>query len=284
MTNTLISDRDRFAAQHPEQRIALNGRDWGFLDIGTGPALILMPGTLGRCDIFWQQISALSDRLRIVSMSYPGTGDVADWANDIVAMMDHLDLEKTSILGSSLGGYLAQYVTGQAPDRFERLIAANTLHSVAGMDQRLPYALDLDTTPIDDLRAGFGKGLNQWRADYPDQSDLVDLLLMEVGGRIPEMELRSRLKALKAGPELPDPRLPLARIFTIQADDDPLIPPEMRAAVRGRLHPSAAYRFLSGGHFPYIARPAEYTALLEQVMGLAPTTTHEWGKEAERTL
>ncbi|MBK0328899.1 alpha/beta hydrolase [Rhodobacteraceae bacterium F11138] len=283
MTNTLISDRDRFAEKHPEQRIGLNGRDWGYLDIGSGPALLLIPGTLGRCDIFWQQIIALSDRLRIIATSYPETGGIADWADDILALMDHLGLASTTILGSSLGGYLAQYVVGQAPNRFDRLIAANTLHSVIGLDQRMPYALDLHTTPIGDLRAGFGTGLQQWRNDHPDQSDLVDLLLMEVGGRIPEMELRNRLNALKTGPELPETTLPAARIFTVQADDDPLIPPEMRAAVRARLQPSAAYRFLSGGHFPYVARPAEYTALLEQIMGLAPTSGHDWGTGPERT-
>ncbi|MEO9778934.1 MAG: alpha/beta hydrolase [Sedimentitalea sp.] len=284
MTNALISDRDQFAEKHPEQRITLNGRDWGYLDIGSGPALILIPGTLGRCDIFWQQISALSDRMRIVTTSYPETGGVMDWASDILALMDHLGLKTATVLGSSLGGYLAQYVVSQAPDRFERLIAANTLHSVVGMDKRMPYALDLHTAPIDDLRSGFGNGLNQWRNDHPGQSDLVDLLLMEVGGRIPEMELRNRLNALKTGPELPEPGLPAEQIFTIQADDDPLIPSEMRAAVRARLHPTAAYRFLTGGHFPYIARPTEYTALLEQVMGLAPSTGHDWGAEPERAL
>lgn len=283
MTNALIADRDRFAQSHPEQRLILNGRDWGYIDAGDGPALILIPGTLGRCDIFWQQIEALSGRLRIVATSYPETGGVTDWAQDLVALMDHLDIKTATVLGSSLGGYLAQYLAGYAPDRIDTLIAANTLHSVLGMDQRMPYALDLKTTPIKDLRAGFGAGLGQWRKDHPDQSELVDLLLMEVGGRIPEAELRNRLAALKFGPELPQPGLPVDRIVTIQAEDDPLIPAEMRAAVRARLMPGVAYQFLSGGHFPYIARPAEYTALLEQVMGL-DVAGPDWGQTAVRTL
>ena len=63
MSNPLITARDAFAAQFPERRIALNGRDWGYLEAGQGPALLLIPGTLGRGDIFWQQIAALSDRL-----------------------------------------------------------------------------------------------------------------------------------------------------------------------------------------------------------------------------
>ena len=240
MTNPLIADRDRFAAAHPEQRITLNGRNWGCLDIGSGPVLILIPGTLGRCDIFWQQIEALSDRLRIVATTYPETGGVPDWAEDLATLMDRLGIETATVLGSSLGGYLAQYFAGVATARVDRLVAANTLNTVIGMDQRMPYALDLQTTPIEGLRAGFAGGLNQWREAHPEQSDLVDLLLMEVGGRIPEAELRNRLSALKFGPELPPPGLPADRIVTIQADDDPLIPPEMRAAVRARLEEQMA--------------------------------------------
>lgn len=283
MTNPLIAARDRFAAANPERRIDLNGRDWGYVDVGEGPALILIPGTLGRSDIFWQQIEALSDRLRIIATTYPVSGGVGDWARDIVTLMDRLSIPQATVLGSSLGGYLAQYLAGTAPDRVNRLVAANTLHSVLGIDQRLPYALDLAEAPIDTIRGGFASGLSGWRVAHPDQSDLVDLLLMEVGGRIPEAELRNRLAALKSGPELPAPAIPRERVATIEADDDPLIPPEMRAAVRARLEPSVAYRFTSGGHFPYVARPADYTALLEQVMGLAGTGT-DWGQAAERVM
>ncbi|MFZ2100543.1 MAG: alpha/beta hydrolase [Oricola sp.] len=281
MTNSLISSRDRFAAAHPEKRIVLDGRDWGYRDIGQGPALVLIPGTLGRGDIFWNQIEALSDRLRIAAVSYPDSGGVPEWAGDIVMMMAQLGIDKATVLGSSLGGYLAQYLAGIAPDRVERLVAANTLHTVKGLDQRMPYALDLMNAPIADLRQGFAMGLGMWRETHPDQAELVGLLLQEAGGRILEAELRARLSALKTGPELPDMPLDGKQVVTIEADDDPLIPPEMRGAVRARLEPAVAYRFLSGGHFPYVARPADYTALLEQVMGLT-VTGPDWGAGRER--
>ena len=213
MTNALIAARDAFALAHPEQRAVFDGRDWGFRDIGSGPCLLLIPGTLGRGDIFWQQIEALSDRLRIVAVSYPDRGGIADWADDLFALLDRLGIAQASVLGSSLGGYLAQFMAGTWPERVERLIAANTLHSVAGLAGRMPYALDLMAAPIDDLRAGFGNGLNVWRDTHPDQGDLVALLLQEAGGRILEGELRARLNALKTAPELPPvpPAVPRSR-------------------------------------------------------------------------
>lgn len=283
MTNALIAARDRFAAAHPEQRFARDGRDWGFRDVGAGPVLLLIPGTLGRGDVFFQQIEALSDRLRIVAVSYPASGSVGDWAGDLFALLDQLGIERASILGSSLGGYLVQWMAAVAPARIDRLIPANTLSDSTGMDQRPPYSLDLLNAPIADLRAGFHAGLGGWRAAHPEQADVVELLLGEADGRILEPELRARLNALKVSEPLPDLDFPAARIATIEADDDPLIPPPLRAGVRARLAPAVAYRFLSGGHFPYLARPAAYTGLLEQVMGLNPTG-EDWGQGKERAL
>ncbi|MFP1631288.1 alpha/beta fold hydrolase [Zhengella sp. ZM62] len=282
MTNALIAARDAFALAHPEQRAVFDGRDWGYRDIGSGPCLLLIPGTLGRGDIFWQQIEALAGRLRIVAVSYPDRGGIAEWAGDLFALLDRLGIDKASVLGSSLGGYLAQFMAGMVPGRVERLIAANTLHSVAGLTERLPYALDLMAAPIADLRAGFGNGLEAWRKAHPGQGDLVDLLLREAGGRILEGELRARLNALKTAPDLPPVPLARDRIFTVEADDDPLIPPEMRVAVRERLKPGTAYRFLHGGHFPYVARPDHYTSMLEAIMDLEQTGP-DWGEGKERS-
>ena len=281
MTNPLIAARDAFAARHPEQRLRLNGRDWGYVDVGAGPALLLIPGTLGRGDIFWQQIAALSDRLRVIAVTYPAAGEIELWSADLAALMDRLGVETAAVLGSSLGGYLAQYFAADHPGRVERLFAANTLHSATGIDSRMPYALDLDAAPFGELRGGFAQALGAWAEAHPDQADLVELLMGEVDGRIPEAELRARLKALKTAPELPDLPLPQERLFTVEADDDPLIPPEMRAAVRARLDPAAAYRFTWGGHFPYVVRPDTYTALLEQALGL-DVTGPDWGREKER--
>ncbi|MCV0396726.1 MAG: alpha/beta hydrolase [Rhizobiaceae bacterium] len=275
--NSLIDARDRFSKSNPEQRIAVNGREWGVVRAGdTGPALLLIPGTLGRGDIFWQQIEALSGRARVAALTYPATGGVAEWSDDLATLLAKFDFESATVLGSSLGGYLVQHFAGKHGRLVDRLIAANTLASVSQISGRPPYSSDLDSGPIEELRAGFGNGLRAWAKAHPDQSELVELLLAEVGGRIPEPELRTRLNALKCGPELPPINLPRERVVTIEGGDDPLIPPEMREAVRERLNPAVAYRFETGGHFPYVVRPGLYTSLLEEQLGLA-VTGESWG-------
>src|SRR5215213_970340 len=277
MPNRLIAARNNFTNYHPEERIVISGREWGYVKAGDhGPALLLIPGTLGRGDIFWQQIEALQDRARIVAVTYPKSGGVPEWAGDLAELCGRLAFDRFTVLGSSLGGYLAQYLAAAYPHLVEGLIAANTLHSVAGIATRPPYSSDLDNAPIEELRTGFGRNLGAWREAHPEQEELVDLLMTEVAGRIPEPELRARLKALKRGPELPPLDSPQKRITTIESVDDPLIPLAMREAVRERLKPSIAYIFEWGGHFPYIARPELYVSLLEEQLGLA-ITGGGWG-------
>lgn len=269
MTNPLISARDAFARAHAEVRATLNGRDWGVTDTGAGPALLLLPGTLGRGDIFWQQIGSLRD-LRVIAVSYPGSGGLADWVRDLTALLDARGVTQTAVLGSSLGGYVAQYLAAVQPGRVSHLFAANTLASTQGIDARPPYSLDLWTTPIDEVRQGFGRAMQAWGQVHPEQGDLVDLLLAEASGRVPEAEMRARLDALKTAPALPAPTLPASACTVIESADDPLIPPPLQAGVRDRLAGAGVFRFAWGGHFPYVVRPDLYTGLIRARMGLAP--------------
>lgn len=269
MENALMTDRDRFVENHPEQRRVVNGRDWGVIRAGTkGPALVLIPGTLGRADIFWQQIAALKGQARILALSYPAKGGIAEWAGDIAGMIADDGLSEAVVLGSSLGGYLAQFVTAVHRDLVGGLVAANTLASARGIDQIPPYSLDLLSTPIEELRAGFQAGLTGWIEPGNPYASLAGLLLEEARGRIPEAELRARLQALKTAPVLPVQTLPRTRIFTVQSDDDHLISPQMRADLRDALQPVRAFRFRQASHFPYVTRPDAYVSLLREVLGL----------------
>ena len=284
MTGPLIAARDAFVAARPEARVSVNRREWGVIRAGdAGPALLLIPGTLGRADIFWQQIGALAGKARIMALTYPSSGGIADWAGDVAALVRAEGMEGAVILGSSLGGYLAQYAAAAEPRLFSALVAANTLPSVAGIERLPPYAYDLDRVDIDELRAGFTKGLQGWLAPGNAYADLAGLLLAEVEGRIPEGELRARLKALKHAPPLPAQGLPRTRIFTVESGDDHLIGAEIRAALREALRPSRAYVFETASHFPYVTRPHAYCDMLCEILGLAAPDS-PWPAGAEARL
>lgn len=282
----LVASRARFIARHPEQREQVRGRVWGVTSVaGPGPVLVLLPGTLGRGDVFWRVMSRLEGRARMLTVSYPATHDLDQWAGDLRVILRRYDVSGAHILGSSLGGYLAQYLAGQTPDLCASLIAANTLNSAAMVAQHPTYAGDLEHRPMAQIRGGFRAALTGWADAHPEQADLVALLLAECDGRIPARNMRARLLAMKHAPDLPAITLPSARVAVIEAEDDPLIPAPMRAAVRDSLRPAVTYRFRDGGHFPYVARPDDYAAALEDWLDLrAANAPAPWGTGAERVL
>lgn len=51
---------------------------------------------------------------------------VDDYADDILALMDHLDLDKAAIGGLSMGGYVAMALALRAPKRVSHVILADT--------------------------------------------------------------------------------------------------------------------------------------------------------------
>ena len=280
LANDFITKRDVFAARNQEQRKAINGREWGVVRVGdVGPSLVLLPGTLGRGDIFWNQIEALNTRAQILTLSYPDSGNIETWAQDICLLMDDAGFETATILGSSLGGYLAQFFAAIFPKRTKSLIAANTLNTVDFLANVPPYSHDLNTVPASALRQGFIDNLSSVQEISSTKNQLIEFLLAEVSGRITQEELRTRLKVLKHAPEIPTQTLASDNIFTVESVDDQLIPPPLRDAVRARLQPARAYRFLQGGHFPYVLRPQNYTSLLEEVLGLE-VTNQPWPQGA----
>lgn len=114
MTNALMAARDAVLSCHPARRVALNGRDWGLIDTGgPGEPVLFLPGTLGRADAFFARIEALAPHRRVLSVSHPASGGVREWAGDRAARLGGMG--KVAVLGSSLGGYLAQYLARRIP-------------------------------------------------------------------------------------------------------------------------------------------------------------------------
>ena len=78
---------------------------------GEGPPLILINGLgFGRWAWF-KQIPAFSRHFRTITFDVRGERDlrngVADLTADVVALLEHLRVRRTHVLGTSLGGFVA---------------------------------------------------------------------------------------------------------------------------------------------------------------------------------
>jgi pimeloyl-ACP methyl ester carboxylesterase len=101
------------------------------LEAGVGPPLVLLHGLGGTKASFLPTVAALGTRHRLVAVDLPGFGDsdkplgsydppfLARW---VTAALDVLELERTHLLGHSLGGRVALEVAFEHPGRIDALV------------------------------------------------------------------------------------------------------------------------------------------------------------------
>jgi pimeloyl-ACP methyl ester carboxylesterase len=108
------------------QRFTLHGATIAYADQGTGLPLLGLPG-LTRTMADFDYLMPHLPPLRLIRMDYRGRGGsgwtgaasytVAQEAADVLALLDHLGVERVAILGTSRGGLIAMVLAAIAPQR-----------------------------------------------------------------------------------------------------------------------------------------------------------------------
>ena len=98
---------------------------------GAGPPLMLIAGMASDSASWAPLLPALEDRFTVIRPDNRSTGRTAPadapvsvpiWAADAVALLDHLGLGQTQVMGHSLGGLIGLHMAITAPDRVNRLV------------------------------------------------------------------------------------------------------------------------------------------------------------------
>jgi len=249
------------------QELAVAGSHWSFIDTGgkTKDArvpLILLPGSVGTCEVFFKQVAALGADGRIIAATYPALADPEDLADGLAAFMTELELDRAHVLGSSFAGYWIQYAALRHPERIETLVLGNTFLEPGGLLANPLFAPDLI------LQGSAGELQRVWleRAESGPDSELRTLQIDMLSGRQDAETLRSRLVGVVQARPCPEAEFPRERIVIIDCDDDPIITPFMRRAVRARYAGARAYALRTGGHYPHILNPGDYNAVLRVLL------------------
>jgi pimeloyl-ACP methyl ester carboxylesterase len=255
-----------FRQRYPPQHLALNGVDWEYLALGEGDETILfLHGLAGSYDIWWQQMEALKDRYRIISVTYPAVSSLQALAQGLLTILNDKRVARASVVGSSLGGYLAQYLMAVHPERVARAVFGNTYADKDPIERKygiagalLPYAPQWLVMAV--LRAGYRLLI------YPSSRHLhlvLAYLCEQTHRRTSKAQIEGRYRCVVEPFPLPDPAAGNIPLLILESDNDPLIDPPVREDIK-RTYPAAAvHTFHNAGHFPYLVVPMEYLRVLE---------------------
>jgi len=255
---------------------------------GEGPVLLLIGGLgFGRWAWF-RQIPAFSRHFRTITFDVRGErdlkGGVGDLVDDVVSLLEHLRVRKAHILGTSLGGFVAQELALVRPDLVDRLGLVGTSYGRGGPESMSPWALaDMIGLPSLNPEKAVRRGLEAatseaYRAQRPEEFEqlvrwrLADSL--SLSAYYEQMRAGARFDVSRDVGHITSPTL------VIHGAEDRFVPVANAVALAEAI-PEAKLRILDdAGHLVFIERYADVNR--EVVTFLKPRESREQrGKRRE---
>lgn len=238
--------------------------------IGKGYPLLLVSGLgFGRWSWF-KQVPELSGRFRTISFDLRNVGhldtehgaySVANLAAHAAALLEHLEVERAHVVGTSLGGFVAQELALRRPDLVDRLILISTSYGGLGSEPvsmtTLGRMLGWGATDRQDaVRRGLEVAVSE---DYPaSRSEEFDRMVdWRVADSPPLSEYTKQLVAgtrFDASQSVEDIESPT---LVLHGSEDRVVPASNAVSLAERL-PNAKLRILKdAGHLVFVERAEE---------------------------
>lgn len=262
----------------PERLRLQDGGTLAYGRHGAGPALVLVAG-LGGVAAAWELVlPALAERFTVVLHDHRGTGassrcdrpySIASIADDVLALMDHLDLAQALFVGHSTGGAVGQHLAIHAAPRLSRAVLSATWARHCAYMRRL-FALRLAV--LNEMGAGAYRELGElllstpaWIAAQPDTPPTPGA---ETALGIEN--IRRRIGAVLAH-DMQDALPRIACPTLILTAEDDMVVPAFHSAALARAIPSARLVTLRrGGHLiQQTGAPEFLSAVTPFLQGLA---------------
>lgn len=243
-----------------------------YADCGSGLPVVLMHG-FGNDHLLWgPQLATLPPRYHVIApdlrgfgtaQSTDGTAVTMDqYADDVIAFLDTLRIERAVFAGISLGGYVALSIGLRHPRRVHGLVLANTRaggDNAAQKQSRDALAAAIRQDGAQAVVDAFGD-----RPLRPDCPAAVKEELRAMYLRQPATGLLSSTLGMRDRPDRSD-RLGEIRVPTlvITGTADVLIPPSESEPIHRAISSSHFVNLPGAGHYSNIDSAAAFNAALE---------------------
>jgi len=120
----------------------INGIEMYYEVHGSGEPLILIHGGLGNANYWSNQVPALAEHYKVITLDSRGHGRSTFndqpigydlMTSDVVALMDYLKIDKANIVGWSDGGIIGLDMAINYPDRLNKVVAFGANYDPSGV-------------------------------------------------------------------------------------------------------------------------------------------------------
>ncbi len=245
-------------------------------DVGQGDAFVFIPGLVGLYDAWSFQLEHFSKHYRCVTFDHRGTGEsdkptgpgaysTQVIADDVIALMNTLDIEKAHIAGTSTGGCILQNLVLDHPDRVRACVFNNTwvtadefITRVALTRKRI--AESYGPEEYVKVSSMFTSGADQFRNNFDAVMKLEERALKTVG----QVEILTARLDMMLAHDRTDELVNIAKpSLIIGTVDDATIPYYFAEDLNEAISGSELLLFDDGGHYSYRRHPEKWNTTVQ---------------------
>jgi pimeloyl-ACP methyl ester carboxylesterase len=268
----------------------LHGHELSYVDSGTGPVVLFIHGILGSHRQWVHLIDRMDDDHRVLVPDLFGHGESAKPAGDyslsahaatLRDLLDHLDIDRVTLVGHSLGGGIAMQFYYLFPERVDRLV----LVASGGLGREVHLLLRSATLPgaeqvlgviasarVLERAEALGRGAQKvgwkpgadigaiWRGftSLGDRESRRAFLattraVIDIGGQ--SISAHDHLSAVTPPPTL-----------IVWGSKDRMIPAWHALSAQRALPECRVELFEGAGHFPHLDDPGRFARVLREFM------------------
>jgi len=254
--------------------VDLNGARIYYEEHGKGVPVVLAHGLGGNHLSWWQQVPEFSRHYRVITFDHRGWGlsldsdgaGPASFIGDLRALLDHLDIRSTFLVGQSMGGLSCLAVALSEPERVKGLVRFNTF---AGMRREVWLASDdgvresaravWDRRRADGIKRALGKDFSSRHKDRAFLYKQIRVLNEEGPNKLDDDDRVTRFRALERLPDSSASAEALGAMITpvlfVGGEHDEVMPVSLMK-IAAEMIPTARMVVAPGaGHSVYFEQP-----------------------------
>ena len=245
-----------------------------YLDVGQGTPVVLIHGLAGDYSAWLAQIEALQNDYRVIAFDNRGAGrstqvdepvSTADLADDTLALMDHLGIERAHVVGRSMGGAVAQHMALKAPLRILSLVLCASFARLDPLGRRvlsnMREALEWRMSWADHARHSVQNFVSAgFFNSYPERVAKIEQL---IGGETRLSACYSRQnEACQDHDTVPELKRITQPVLVMAGDSDPICSLTATAMLSDGLPNARTEIFEHASHFFLMEQPEKFMGLL----------------------
>lgn len=244
---------------------------------GTGPVIIFLHGIGGNRTNWYEQQTVLSNRFCTMALDARGYGKsddpiktlkFSDFADDLYALLNYLDVKLAHLVGLSMGGMIALDFCGRYPQRVATLTLADSSQGLGTADEATRQ--DFLKRRLDPLESGLTP------ADLAPK--MIDILVGSKASEKVRQRLLDSLSVVRTGPYIQalkatvttDFRAILPNIdvptLIIVGDEDKVLPPAESQVLADAIPGAVLVTIEHAGHLSNIESPDRFNAILGEFL------------------